>query len=103
MALRIISINTDATTAHTTAQVRVEEEVDGHVSHGAPETVGIDHWSLLSKYHAASTSPTRATVTDAIHRWLQDHHAGAVARKHAMDATGEAIAGLKGVLIEFTL
>jgi hypothetical protein len=101
MALEILKSDIDRSSGHITVQVRVvEKHADGHISHGPLETVGIDHASLTAKYHC-SENATPSEVEACLTKWLAEHHAGAVLRKHALEHRSEVVVGMAGKTLNF--
>lgn len=101
MALEILKISQDGLTGHISAQIRVvDRALDGTVTQGAVETVGIDHGSLTKKFDCPHEAGPEQ-VTAAIENWLKGHYVGAMARKKARDSRAGVVAGLAGKTLEF--
>ena len=101
MALEVLKTDIDRMSGHITVQVRVvEKSADGKITRGPQETVGIDHLSLTEKYNCSETA-TPAEVEACLTKWLEEHHAGAVLRKHALEQRGGVVSALAGKTLDF--
>ena len=96
MALRILRSDIDGQTAHVSVQfVAIEiDSATGATSEGQPETVGIDHQSLMRSFHGPEAA-TSASIKAAIVRWLESHHERALKRKQMVAAVTREVASLR--------
>src|ERR1035437_9462101 len=96
MALRILRSDIDGQTAHVSVQFQAVEidPTTGALSEGQPETVGIDHQSLMRSFHGLEAA-TPVSIKAAIMLWLEAHHEHALKRKRAITAIAHEIRSLK--------